>query len=763
MVKLYESGAFLVNGTELVPEGETAKVVSLTGKEADKEAARKGTIAYSILEAHNTSGNMKKLRVRFDAMTSHDITFVGIIQTAKASGMESFPLPYVLTNCHNSLCAVGGTINEDDHVFGLSACKKYGGIFVPPHIAVIHQYMREMMAGCGKMILGSDSHTRYGALGTMAIGEGGGELVKQLLRDTYDVNYPGVVAIYLDGKPAPGVGPQDIALAIIGAVYKSGYVKNKVMEFVGPGIASMTTDFRNGIDVMTTETTCLSSIWKTDEDTKAFLSLHGRGEEYRELNPAEVAYYDGVVYVDMSTVKPMIALPFHPSNTYEIEELNANLGDILRSVEVEATKVTGNPEINFSMTDKIVNGRLMVTQGIIAGCAGGNYTNVMEAAHILKGKSCGSDTFSLSVYPSSQPVYIDLVRKDAIADLMAAGAVLKTAFCGPCFGAGDTPANNGFSIRHTTRNFPNREGSKPGVGQMSAVALMDARSIAATAANGGILTPATDIADNYQVPEYAFDDSVYKARIYQGYQKGDEKAELVYGPNIKDWPEMSPLTDNILLKVCSKILDPVTTTDELIPSGETSSYRSNPLGLAEFTLSRRDPEYVGRSKAVDKIEKARVAGTCPLEAEPELKDIFDKIHTIAGNESVKAAETEIGSMVYARRPGDGSAREQAASCQRVIGGLANICTEYATKRYRSNVMNWGMIPFQMEGEPEAFEVGSYIYVPGIRKALDGDMKHIPAYVIGETVKEITLYIADMTEDEKKIVKAGCLINYNRNR
>lgn len=763
MVKLYESGAFLVNGTELVPEGETAKVVSLTGKEADKEAARKGTIAYSILEAHNTSGNMKKLRVRFDAMTSHDITFVGIIQTAKASGMESFPLPYVLTNCHNSLCAVGGTINEDDHVFGLSACKKYGGIFVPPHIAVIHQYMREMMAGCGKMILGSDSHTRYGALGTMAIGEGGGELVKQLLRDTYDVNYPGVVAIYLDGKPAPGVGPQDIALAIIGAVYKSGYVKNKVMEFVGPGIASMTTDFRNGIDVMTTETTCLSSIWKTDEDTKAFLSLHGRGEEYRELNPAEVAYYDGVVYVDMSTVKPMIALPFHPSNTYEIEELNANLGDILRSVEVEATKVTGNPEINFSMTDKIVNGRLMVTQGIIAGCAGGNYTNVMEAAHILKGKSCGSDTFSLSVYPSSQPVYIDLARKDAIADLMAAGAVLKTAFCGPCFGAGDTPANNGFSIRHTTRNFPNREGSKPGVGQMSAVALMDARSIATTAANGGILTPATDIADNYQVPEYAFDDSVYKARIYQGYQKGDEKAELVYGPNIKDWPEMSPLTDNILLKVCSKILDPVTTTDELIPSGETSSYRSNPLGLAEFTLSRRDPEYVGRSKAVDKIEKARVAGTCPLEAEPELKDIFDKIHTIAGNESVKAAETEIGSMVYARRPGDGSAREQAASCQRVIGGLANICTEYATKRYRSNVMNWGMIPFQMEGEPEAFEVGSYIYVPGIRKALDGDMKHIPAYVIGETVKEITLYIADMTEDEKKIVKAGCLINYNRNR
>lgn len=763
MVKLYEGGAYLVNGTELVPEREAARVLSLTGKEADKEAAKKGTMAYSILEAHNTSGDMDKLRIRFDSMTSHDITFVGIIQTAKASGMESFPLPYVLTNCHNSLCAVGGTINEDDHVFGLSACKKYGGIFVPPHIAVIHQYMREMMAGCGKMILGSDSHTRYGALGTMAIGEGGGELVKQLLRDTYDVNYPGVVAIYLDGKPMPGVGPQDIALAIIGAVFKNGYVKNKVMEFVGPGIASMTTDFRNGIDVMTTETTCLSSIWKTDEDTREFLSMHGRGEEYRELKPADIAYYDGAVYVDMSTVKPMIALPFHPSNTYEIEELNQNLGDILRSVEVEATKVTGNPDLDFSMTDKIVDGKLRATQGIIAGCAGGNYTNVMEAAHILKGKSCGADIFSLSVYPSSQPVYIDLVRKGAIAELMAAGAVLKTAFCGPCFGAGDTPANNGFSIRHTTRNFPNREGSKPGVGQMSAVALMDARSIAATAANGGILTPATDIVDDYQVPEYAFDGSVYKARIYQGYKKGDEKAELVYGPNIKDWPEMSPLTENILLKVCSKILDPVTTTDELIPSGETSSYRSNPLGLAEFALSRRDPEYVGRSKAVDKLEKARVAGVCPIDMEPELKEVFDKIHTIPGNEYVQASETEIGSMVYARRPGDGSAREQAASCQRVIGGLANICTEYATKRYRSNVMNWGMLPFQMAGEPDSFEVGDYIYVPGVKAALDGDMKEIPAYVMGETIKEITLYIADMTEDEKKIVKAGCLINYNRNR
>lgn len=763
MVKLYDGGAYLVNGTELVPEQEAAKVEALTGRAADKEEAKKGTIAYSIMSKHNTSGDMSKLKIKFDAMTSHDITFVGIIQTAKASGMEKFPIPYVLTNCHNSLCAVGGTINEDDHVFGLSACKKYGGIFVPPHIAVIHQYMREMMAGCGKMILGSDSHTRYGALGTMAIGEGGGELVKQLLCDTYDIAYPGVIAIYLTGKPGPGIGPQDIALAIIGAVYKCGYVKNKVMEFVGPGVSSMTTDYRNGVDVMTTETTCLSSIWRTDEDTKAFLTKHGRGEDYKELNPADVAYYDGVVYVDLSTVKPMIALPFHPSNTYEIDELNANLGDILRSVEVEATKVTGNPDIKFSLTDKIVNGKLQVTQGVIAGCAGGNYTNVMEAAHILKGKSCGCGEFALDVYPSSQPVYIDLVRKGAIADLMEAGAVLKTAFCGPCFGAGDTPANNGLSIRHTTRNFPNREGSKPGNGQMAAVALMDARSIAATAANGGILTPATDFVDDYEVPEYNFDDTVYKARIYQGFGKGDEEASLVYGPNIKDWPEMSPLTDNILLKVCSKILDPVTTTDELIPSGETSSYRSNPLGLAEFTLSRRDPEYVGRSKEVDKIEKARVAGTCPCESAPELKEVFEKIKTIPGNEDVKASETEIGSMVYAVKPGDGSAREQAASCQRVIGGLANICKEYATKRYRSNVMNWGMIPFQMKDDPDAFEVGSYIYVPQIRKALDGDMKDIKAYVIGDEIKEISLYVADMTPDEKKIVKAGCLINYNRNR
>lgn len=761
MVKLYDGGAYLVNGTEIVPESEAAKVESLTGKKANKDEAKKGTISYGIMGAHNTSGDMENLKIKFDAMASHDITFVGIIQTAKASGMEKFPLPYVLTNCHNSLCAVGGTINEDDHMFGLSAAKKYGGIYVPPHIAVIHQYMREMHAGCGKMILGSDSHTRYGALGTMAIGEGGGELVKQLLCDTYDVARPEVIAIYLDGKPNPWVGPQDIALAIIGAVFKNGYVKNKVMEFVGPGVSTMSTDYRNGIDVMTTETTCLSSIWRTDEDTKSFLTIHGRGDAYKELNPADVAYYDGVVYVDLSTVKPMIALPFHPSNTYEIDELNANLSDILHEVEQEAEKISqGNAQ--YHLVDKITDKGLQVQQAIIAGCAGGNYTNVVEAAHALKGKDTGSGEFSLAVYPSSQPVFINLTRQGYIADLMEAGAIIRTAFCGPCFGAGDTPCNDGLSIRHTTRNFPNREGSKPGNGQMSAVALMDARSIAATAANGGILTSAETLDCWGDVPEYTFDKTVYEKRVYYGYQKGDEEKSLIYGPNIKDWPEMSPLTDNILLKVCSKILDPVTTTDELIPSGETSSFRSNPLGLAEFTLSRRDPEYVGRSKEVDKIEKARVAGKDVTAVESELKDIFDKIRQIPGQENVENAATEIGSMIYAVKPGDGSAREQAASCQRVIGGLANITKEYATKRYRSNVMNWGMLPFQMKAEPE-FEVGDYIYVPDVKAALDGDMQDIKAYVIGDEIKEISLYIAPMTANEKKIVKAGCLINYNRSR
>lgn len=762
MIKLYDTGVYLINGSEIVPENEPEKAAALAGKEVNKEEARKGTIAYSILEAHNTAQDMKNLRIKFDAMASHDITFVGIVQTAKASGMEKFPIPYVLTNCHNSLCAVGGTINEDDHMFGLSAAQKYGGIYVPPHIAVIHQYMREMHAGCGKMILGSDSHTRYGALGTMAVGEGGGELVKQLLGDTYDVKYPGVVAIYLTGKPAPYVGPQDIAIAIVGALFKNGYVKNKVMEFVGPGVASMSTDYRNGVDVMTTETTCLSSIWRTDEDTKAYLSLHGRGDEYKELNPAEVAYYDGCVYIDLSTIKPMIALPFHPSNAFEIDELNANLGDILREVEKAAEKVSGG-RADYTLTDKIVDGKLQVQQAVIGGCAGGNYTNVVEAANVLRGRNCGNGEFSLAIYPSSQPVFIDLARKGVMAELMAAGAIVRTAFCGPCFGAGDTPCNNGLSIRHATRNFPNREGSKPGNGQMSAVALMDARSVAATAANGGILTSAEAFDCWGNVPEYEFDDTVYKNRVYFGFEKGDTKKDLVYGPNIKDWPEMSALTENILLKVCSKIMDPVTTTDELIPSGETSSFRSNPLGLAEFTLSRRDPEYVGRSKAVDKIEKARAAAGNVLEAEPELAEIYEVIRTLPGQAGIKEAETEVGSMVYAVKPGDGSAREQAASCQRVIGGLANITKEYATKRYRSNVMNWGMIPFQMKEDP-CFEVGDYIFVPGIRSAMDGDMQDIKAYVIknGEA-KEISLYIAEMTLEERSIVKAGCLINYNRNR
>ena len=749
MVKLYDGGVYLVNGTEIVPEAAAPETYQ-------KDTAKQGTIAYSILKAHNTAEDMQNLRLKFDALASHDITFVGIIQTARASGMEKFPIPYVLTNCHNSLCAVGGTINEDDHVFGLSAARKYGGIYVPPHMAVIHQYMREAMAGCGKMILGSDSHTRYGALGTMAIGEGGGELVKQLLENTYDVAYPGVVAVYLTGKPRPGVGPQDIALAIIGAVFKNGYVKNKVMEFVGPGIKSMTTEYRNGVDVMTTETTCLTSVWCTDDDTKAYLAKHGRADDYRELKPADVTYYDGLVYVDLSTVKPMIALPFHPSNAFEIDELNANLGDILREVEKEAARLTEGKDIEFSLTDKITPKGLQVQQGIIAGCAGGTYTNVMAAAHILKGAQCGQGEFTLDVYPSSQPVFMDLLAKGAISDLMATGAIVKTAFCGPCFGAGDTPANNALSIRHATRNFPNREGSKPGAGQLSAVALMDARSIAATAANGGILTSAEKYADDYEVPEYNYDDSSYRARIYNGFGKAEPEDKLIYGPNIKDWPEQEALAQNILLRVCSKIMDKVTTTDELIPSGETSSYRSNPLGLAEFTLSRRDPGYVQRAKDVRALEKARLAGEA--QSDEALKNALGKVKNILPDVDEKTIE--IGSVIYCVKPGDGSAREQAASCQRVLGGLANICSEYATKRYRSNVMNWGMLPFQMKNEP-AFEIGDYILVPNVLDAMDGDMQSIKAYVLGDEVKEIELYIAPMTDDEKKIVKAGCLINFNR--
>ena len=761
MVKLYDGGVYLVHGAEIVPESDAAKVQSLTGTVPDKAEAKKGTIAYGILQAHNKSGNPDALQIKFDALTSHDITYVGIIQTARASGMTTFPVPYVLTCCHNSLCAVGGTINEDDHMFGLTAARKYGGIFVPPHMAVIHQYMREMYAGCGKMILGSDSHTRYGALGTMAVGEGGGELDKQILGDTWDSAYPGVVAVYLTGKPNPWVGPHDIAIAICGAVYKNGYVKNKVMEFVGPGVASMSTDYRNGVDVMTTETTCLSSVWRTDADTKAFLTEHGRADDYKELNPADVAYYDGCIEIDLSTIKPMIAMPFHPSNAYEIDEFNANLTDILREAEKAAEKVSQG-RAPYTLLDKVKDGKLQVQQGIIAGCAGGNYTNVIEAGNLLKGKSIGANEFTLSVYPSSMPVYMDLSRKGTLADLAAAGAVIKTAFCGPCFGAGDTPNHNGFSIRHTTRNFPNREGSKPGNGQMSAVALMDARSIAATAVNGGLLTSAERYADAFgDVPAYHFDESPYKARVYNGFGKADLSENLFYGPNIKDWPERPALQENILLKVCSKILDEVTTTDELIPSGETSAYRSNPLGLAKFTLSRRDPEYVGRTKAVDALEVRREKGGDI----PELKDVYRVIATIPGQENVKPEEIEIGSTIYANKPGDGSAREQAASCQRVIGALANITQDYATKRYRSNVMNWGMLPFHLKGQPDAFEVGDWIYVPGIGAALrENKLDDIPAYVVKDgKATRMELYIKDMTENERAIVQAGCLINFNRNR
>ena len=760
MVKLHDGGVYLVNGETLVPEAEAAKVEQLTGKAVAKEEAKKGTIAYGIMKAHNQSDNMDKLQIKFDAMVSHDITFVGIIQTARASGMEKFPLPYVLTCCHNSLCAVGGTINDDDHYFGLSAAKKYGGLFVPPHVAVCHQYMRECFAGGGKMILGSDSHTRYGALGTMAIGEGGGELSKQLLKQTYDVAYPGVIAIYLTGKPQPFVGPHDIALAICGAVYKNGYVKNKVMEFVGPGVSSMTTDYRNGVDVMTTETTCLSSIWRTDDDTRAFLEKHHRGDEFKELNPEAVAYYDGCVEIDLSTIKPMIALPFHPSNAFEIDYLYENLEDILRETEKAADQVAEG-RAHFTLLDKITkDGKLQVQQGIIAGCAGGNYTNVVEAAHALKGKNIGDGEFYLSVYPSSQPVYTDLDRKGLLADLMDAGAIIRSAFCGPCFGAGDTPANNALSIRHTTRNFPNREGSKPGNGQMSAVALMDARSIAATAANGGTLTSAETMDCWGDIPEYNYEDRAYKARVYNGYNKAELDSELRFGPNIKDWPEMEALSENILLKVSSKILDEVTTTDELIPSGETSSYRSNPLGLAEFTLSRRDPEYVGRAKAVQAMENERLAG----KVNAEIAEVIKVVNTIPGQEAVKAEDVEIGSTIYANKPGDGSAREQAASCQRVLGALANITQEYATKRYRSNCMNWGMLPFHLKGEPTMFDVDDYIYIPNIRTALEGDLTDIPAYVIKNgKAEEIHLYIQPMTENERRIVKAGCLINFNRNR
>ena len=762
MVKLYEGGAYLLHGTEVIADAPDAlaAVKSKTGIETTKEAAAKETMAYGILSAHNTSGNMQQLQIKFDKLTSHDITFVGIIQTARASGLEKFPIPYVLTNCHNSLCAVGGTINEDDHMFGLTCAKKYGGVYVPPHQAVIHQFAREMLAGGGKMILGSDSHTRYGALGTMAMGEGGPELVKQLLNKTYDIKMPGVVGIYLDGEPVKGVGPQDVALAIIGATFGNGYVNNKVMEFVGPGVDKLSADFRIGIDVMTTETTCLSSIWRTDDKIKEFYDIHGRSGDFKELNPGAVAYYDGLVYVNLSEIKPMIAMPFHPSNVYTIEEVNANLADVLHDVEQRAL-VSLDGAVDYSLQDKIVNGKLYVDQGIIAGCAGGGFENICAAADIIRGKYIGSDEFTFSVYPASTPIYMELVKNGAVADLMEAGTIVKTAFCGPCFGAGDTPANNAFSIRHSTRNFPNREGSKLQSGQIASVALMDARSIAATAANKGFLTPATDFDIEYKNPTYHFDSRIYANRVFDSHGVADPSVEIKFGPNIKDWPAMSALPENLILKVVSEIHDPVTTTDELIPSGETSSYRSNPLGLAEFALSRKDPAYVGRAKEVQKAQKAIEAGTCPLDVLDELKPVMAAIQK--SYPEVGKGNIGVGSTIFAVKPGDGSAREQAASCQKVLGGWANIANEYATKRYRSNLINWGMLPFITEEEHTklSFRNGDYLFVPDIRKAVEDKASTIKAYVVGDDLKEIDLKLGDLTDAEREIILKGCLINYYR--
>ena len=751
-MKLYDTGVYLQNGQEIIPENQANLPVA-------KEEAAKNTIAYSILKAHNKSDNMEKLQIKFDKLTSHDITFVGIIQTARASGLEKFPVPYVLTNCHNSLCAVGGTINEDDHMFGLTCAKKYGGVYVPPHQAVIHQFAREMLAGGGKMILGSDSHTRYGALGTMAMGEGGPELVKQLLCQTYDINMPGVVAIYLKGTPRPGVGPQDVALAIIGEVFANGYVKNKVMEFVGPGVANLSADFRIGIDVMTTETTCLSSIWQTDAKIEEFYAIHGRPEDYKELKPGNVAYYDGCVEIDLSEIKPMIAMPFHPSNTYTIDELKANLDDILADVEKRA-QVSLDGKVPFTLRDKVVDGKLYVEQGIIAGCAGGGFENICAAADILKGKNIGHDAFTLSVYPASTPIYMELAKNGVLAELIGTGAVVKTAFCGPCFGAGDTPANNAFSIRHTTRNFPNREGSKIQNGQISSVALMDARSIAATAANKGFLTSAEEFDGSYSEHKYYFDKSIYENRVFDSKGVADPSVEIQFGPNIKDWPEMAALADNLILKVVSEIHDPVTTTDELIPSGETSSYRSNPLGLAEFTLSRKDPEYVGRAKAIQVAQKAIQAGNCPAEAVPELKPVIQTINKTYPD--VDKTNLGVGSTIFAVKPGDGSAREQAASCQKVLGGWANIANEYATKRYRSNLINWGMLPFLIPAGDLPFKNGDFLFFPGIRRAVEEKADVIKGYTVdGDTLKEFEVTLGELTDDEREIILKGCLINYNR--
>ena len=761
MINLYKKGAWLINGTELMEDGPEAEawIHSLTGKDAPrKEEAAKNTIAYSILANHNTSGNMDNLKIKFDKLTSHDITFVGIIQTARASGLEKFPIPYVLTNCHNSLCAVGGTINEDDHMFGLTCAKRYGGVYVPPHQAVIHQFAREMLAEGGKMILGSDSHTRYGALGTMAMGEGGPELVKQLLGRTYDIKRPEVVGIYLTGKPIPGVGPQDVALAIIGAVFANGYVKNKVMEFVGPGVENLSADFRIGVDVMTTETTCLSSIWKTDSIVKDFYEIHGREDAYRELQPGAVTYYDGLVHVELGQIRPMIAMPFHPSNTYTIEELNENLMDILDDVERKA-QISLDGKIPYTLRDKVRDGKLYVEQGIIAGCAGGGFENICDAADILKGSSIGADAFTLSIYPASTPIYMELARNGVLADLIQTGAVVKTAFCGPCFGAGDTPANNALSIRHSTRNFPNREGSKIQEGQISSVALMDARSIAATAANKGFLTPATEYAGEYRKPKYYFDSTIYANRVFDSKGVADETVEVQFGPNIKDWPKMPALTENLLLKVVSEIHDPVTTTDELIPSGETSSFRSNPLRLAEFALSRKDPAYVGKAKEVQKAEIAREEGKCPGEAVTEAGKVLEQVKVVYPD--VNNENTGIGSTIFAVKPGDGSAREQAASCQKVLGGWANIANEYATKRYRSNLMNWGMLPFLIPEGELPFKNGEYLFVPGIKRAIENSAREVKAYVVGESLKEFTLYLGEMTADERQIILDGCLINYYR--
>jgi len=778
MIELLQGGVYLVNGTEMIPESAEAQaaITSKTGKSVTKEEAAQSTIAYGILKEHNTSGNMDKLKIRFDKLTSHDITFVGIIQTARASGLQKFPMPYVLTNCHNSLCAVGGTINEDDHMFGLSCAKKYGGVYVPPHQAVIHQFAREMLAGGGKMILGSDSHTRYGALGTMAMGEGGPELVKQLLNQTYDINMPGVVGVYLKGAPVKGVGPQDVALAIIGAVFKNGFVKNKVMEFVGPGVANLSADFRIGIDVMTTETTCLSSIWKTDDQIKEFYEIHGRKEEFKELNPGQVAYYDGMIVVDLDKVRPMIAMPFHPSNTYTIEELNANLMDILDETEKRAL-VSLDGAVEFNLKNKVKNGKFMVDQGIIAGCAGGGFENICAAADILKDQFIGADTFTLSVYPASMPVYMELVKNGCAAAIMQSGAIMKTAFCGPCFGAGDTPANNAFSIRHSTRNFPNREGSKLQNGQISSVALMDARSIAATAANKGILTPATDFDGTIGQYKYYFDSKIYANRVFDSKGVANPDEEIHFGPNIKDWPAMGALPENMVLRVVSEIHDPVTTTDELIPSGETSSYRSNPLGLAEFTLSRKDPNYVGLAKEIRAAQEALMAGKCPGESCPELdlKSVFDVISkefpefpelVVASYQSkenaVKPRVLGFGSTIFAVKPGDGSAREQAASCQKVLGGWANIANEYATKRYRSNLINWGMLPFLIEEGELPFKNLDYLFIPGIKKAVEEKAAVIKAYVVGEdSLKEFELRLGELTDEERQIILKGCLINYNR--